>query len=188
MRYGFKSVSMDDISRELGMSKKTLYTHFADKNELVEKTVEKIIEHVENQFKAIMDQAPNPILASLEIASFISNLKNSLNPGSLFDLKKYFKNAWDKVEEFRLNFAFESISKNLRNGKEKQLFKAEIDIELTSRIYAHLMDFLVDPDLNIYQNYEQRAVHFELLKYHMRSICTDEGMEIFNNEIINYTR
>ena len=106
MKYGFKSITMDDMSRELGISKKTLYQYFEDKNDLVNQTVKQHLEDQMDECKTLEERKNDPITFMLNITDSVSSKRRQINPGVLFDLKKYFKPAWDKLHDFKTNYIF----------------------------------------------------------------------------------
>ena len=183
MKYGFKSITMDDMSRELGISKKTLYQYFEDKNDLVNQTIKQHLEDQMTDCKMLEDKKNDPITFMLNITDSVSSKKRQINPGVLFDLKKYFKPAWDRLNEFKTNFIFENVLHNLETGKSKGYYHKDINEKLIARVYVHLVDFLMNPDEHMNEAKNFHEVHFEIMKYHLRAICTEKGLKILNEKI-----
>lgn len=183
MRYGFKSITMDDISRELGISKKTLYQHFQDKNDLVDQCVDHQIQDMNCNCEEIMGQSEDPISAMLAITDFFGNVVRTLNPSSMFDLKKYFKTNWDKLEANRREFIFNSIYGNIEAGKKKGLYRKDLDTEITSRLYVYLVGFITNPESYDRADMDFKTLHLEMIKYHLRSVCTPKGMELLEEKL-----
>jgi AcrR family transcriptional regulator len=185
MRYGFKSITMDDVSRELGISKKTLYQYFEDKNDLVNQAVQQYIEDQVGMCKSLDEQKDDPITFMLNITDSVSDRQKQINPGALFDLKKYFKPAWDKVAEFRTRFIYERVLSNLEHGMSKGYYHKDINAKLIAHIYVHLVDFLINPEAYMHETKNFREVHLEIMKYHLRAICTEKGLKILNEKLKN---
>jgi len=185
MKYGFKSITMDDIARELGISKKTLYQCFEDKNDLVNQAVENhIICDKENCVK-ILNENFDPIEFLFEMSKSITDNHRRMNVSVLFDLKKYFKQAWDKLESFKSVFINEQMLTNITKGKELGLYKEDINTELAAKLYAHSVEFMMRPEL--YQNIST-DFHFiqqEIIKYHLRAICNEKGLKRLNKILEN---
>jgi AcrR family transcriptional regulator len=181
LRYGFKSITMDDIARELGVSKKTLYQYFTDKNELVDKCVDHHLQNTTCTCDRIMHEHDNAISVMIGITEFMGNMLRMLNPSALYDLKKYFKPSWDKLEANRREFIYRSIKQNIESGQRKGFYRKDINVDYTCMIYIHLVSMLIDPELYS-PNVELRTLHLEIIRYHIRSICTPKGLEIFEEQ------
>ncbi|MFN4973290.1 MAG: TetR/AcrR family transcriptional regulator [Bacteroidota bacterium] len=184
LRYGFKSITMDDISRELGISKKTLYQFFTDKNELVHQCVDHYLHNLNsmcNQITVVKDV--DAIEVMLRIAEQVRQMIRQVNPSSLFDLKKYFKPAWDKLEADRRGFIKQLIKENLEHGIKKGLYRKDLDTEITANIYIHLTGLLTDPDNYEHHGMDIRTMQIEIIKYHLRSICTAKGQEMLEEKL-----
>ncbi len=180
LRYGFKSITMDDIARELGISKKTLYQFFEDKNMLVDETVSRHIDQEINACKEICQTIENPIEFMLTITDSFGDIKKQINQSILFDLKKYFKPTWDKLNKFRVEFIYNQVLENIKRGKAIGIYHADLEDELTARFYIHLVDFMMNPDNHTHPSYDFKKVHAEMMKYHLRAICTDKGQKVLN--------
>lgn len=187
LRYGFKSITMDDVSRELGISKKTLYQHFTDKTELVNACVEHYLGKVNECCNTIIAQKDDAISILLEITRYMSEMLKSVSASSLYDLKKYFKESWDKLEANRQQVIYESILFNLDLGIRKGLYRKDIRPEITARIYVHLAGMLIDPD-HFGPDPDIRAIHIEIIKYHLHAVCTPKGQEILQEKLKTLTK
>lgn len=182
LKYGFKSITMDDVARELGISKKTLYQHFSDKNDLVNQCVENHIACMNSRCDHIMIENENAIATMIGITEYVGKTLRALNPSALFDLKKYFKPAWDKLEKNRSSYIYENIKKNIELGQRKGLYRKDFDINIVCEIYVYLFGMLINPD-NANPNIETRQLHLEMIKYHLRSICSQKGLEILDEQL-----
>ena len=177
LKYGFKRVPMDEISNELGMSKKTIYQFFADKNSLVSETVARHISMEKNACSCILHEQENPVAFMLAITDTFGDLKKQINPSVLFDLKKYFKESWDILNQFRIDFIFNQILRNLKEGKAQGYYQSNFNEILIARFYIHLVDFMINPENYHTEEFDFRQVHAEMMKYHLRAICTEKGLK-----------
>ncbi len=178
LKYGFKSITMDDISRELGASKKTLYQYFKDKQDLVQQCMEHQLADMNGQCDLIRKTSEDPITAMLDITEFIGSFIRVLTPSAMFDLKKYFKGEWDKLESNRKEYVLQSVTENIESGKKKGLYRKDIDTTATAKIYTTLIKLVTDPDNYEFSDMDLKALHLEIIKYHLRSICTPKGIEL----------
>lgn len=183
MRYGFKSITMDDVARELGVSKKTLYQFFADKTDLVNQCVDHYLEKMNATCSHIMAKKElDAINAMLEITEQVRAILAQVNPSSMYDLKKYFKPAWDKLDADRRGFIRNNIRENIALGIKKGLYRKDIDLEIISHLYVYLVGFLTDPE-KYDPAIDIRTLHMEIVKYHLRSICTIKGLEVLEEKL-----
>lgn len=177
LRYGFKSITMDDISRELGISKKTLYQYFSDKNHLVNQVVEHHLNDERDLCCKIEDEEKDPIAYLLAISNNFSSEDKHINTAVLYDLKKYFKEAWDKVDSFSSEFIYDQVLKNLIDGKEKGLYRKEMNERIIALHYVHMIQFMVNPENYQKEERDFQVVHKELMQYHLHGILTDKGLK-----------
>jgi AcrR family transcriptional regulator len=177
LKFGFKRVTMDDISNELGMSKKTIYQFFSDKNNLVSETVLRHISMEKNACDCLLHQQENPVAFMLAITDTFGDLKKQINPSVLYDLKKYFKESWDILNEYRVEFIFNQILQNLKEGRDKGFYHSNFDEVLIARFYIHLVDFMINPENYALEKFDFKTIHSEMMKYHLRAICTEKGLK-----------
>lgn len=177
MRYGFRSITMDDISRELGISKKTLYQYFTDKNDLVNQTVENHLEAERETCLQLAKTEKDPIAFLLAISENFGDEAKHINTAVLFDLRKYFKEAWDKIEAYSKEFIYGQVLHNLEQGKAKGLYRKEMNERVIALYYVNMIQFMVNPDSYQKEIREFQIVHRELIMYHLHGILTDKGLK-----------
>lgn len=177
MRYGFKSITMDDISREMGISKKTLYQYFTDKHDLVNQAVENRLNSEQQTCLDLVKNEKDPIAFLLAISNNFGDEAKHINSAVLFDLRKYFKDAWDKIDAYSKEFIYGQILQNLIDGKEKGLYRKEINERVIALYYVNMVQFMVNPE-----NYQKEVrdfhlMHSELVMYHLHGILTEKGLK-----------
>ena len=150
-KYGIKSVTMDDVARELGMSKKTLYQYIENKNDLVSKVLDYHLFEKDCSFKKISKKNLNAIEELLEVGVQIIKSIKDYNPSTEYDLKKYYPELFKKLHTVRKERMFESIIKNIQKGKKEGLFRDDLDEEIitkmqTSRFLNMSSDEFFDQD------------------------------------------
>src|ERR1035437_7762352 len=135
MQFGIRSQTMDDIARELGISKKTLYQYVTDKEDLVQKT---FFLHFENEkccIKTIHDNYVNAIEEMFEISKHVSEHLKVIHPSINYDVKKYHPNAWKIFLEYRNKFIYKTISENMEKGIKEELYRQNLNIPVLTRLY-----------------------------------------------------
>lgn len=177
MRYGFKSITMDDVAREIGISKKTLYQYFTDKNDLVNQVVDNHLETEREFCMNLVRDEKDPIAFLLTISDNFGNEAKHISTAVLFDLRKYFKEAWLKIEGYSKEFIYSQVLDNLEQGKAKGLYRKDINDKVVALYYVHLIQFMVNPENYQKEVKDFHTVHQELIKYHLRGIATEKGLK-----------
>lgn len=176
MRYGIKSMTMDDIARHLGVSKKTLYLYVTDKNDLVEKVMLSIVNRERAITREMCDNNPNAIDMLFELTKDVSKKFGQIHPSINYDLQKYHPKAWGIFEEFRTVFVANCIEENITKGIEQGLYRSNLDPYVIARLYAVKMDMCMDGNVFPPDRYNFKSIHLELMRYHIRGIASDKGM------------
>lgn len=145
MRYGIRSVSMDDIANNLGMSKKTLYQYFADKDELVEAVVDRHINLVEGDCVNCQEQASDAVHEIFLTMQHIMQEFNNMNPMLLYDMEKFHFNAYQRFKNYKDKFLLQMVRKNIEWGIKDELYRADLDVDTLSkyRIESMMIPFNV---------------------------------------------
>jgi TetR/AcrR family transcriptional regulator, cholesterol catabolism regulator len=177
MRYGFKSITMDDIAREMGISKKTLYQYFTDKHDLVNQAVEHHLSTEKEYCLNLVKNEKDPIAFLLAISDNFGDEAKHINSAVLYDLRKYFKEAWDKIEAYSSEFIYGQILQNLADGKAKGLYREEMNDQVIALYYVNMVQFMVNPENYQKEVRDFHTVHQELVLYHLHGILTDKGLK-----------
>lgn len=133
MQYGIRSVSMDDIANNLGMSKKTLYQYFADKDELVEAVVDGHISVVESDCISCRNGATDAIHEIFLTMEHIMEEFNNMNPMLLYDLEKFHFKAYQRFKGYKDKFLLEIIRNNIEWGMQDELYRPDLNIDVLSK-------------------------------------------------------
>ena len=188
MRIGIKSVSMDDIARELGVSKKTIYKHFSDKKDLVLKVIETDMEREMLSCNTCYNTDENAVQKMIDISKHISHQHKDINPTVIFDLQKYYPSAWAKINTFRTDFISNKIIQNIEEGQNETLYRQEIKPKIAAAMYVTLIQGMMQQMIQGDNNYDFKTLHLQMVSYHLFGICTQEGrsyLEQHINEITN---
>ncbi|HET9429663.1 MAG TPA: TetR/AcrR family transcriptional regulator, partial [Chitinophagaceae bacterium] len=130
MQYGVRSVSMDDIANHLGMSKKTLYHYYADKDELVEVVVDAHINKIQGDCLDCRKDALNAVHEIFITMDRIMAEFNNMNPMLLYDLEKFHFKAFRRFKEYKDNFLAELIRKNIEWGIRDELYRHDVNTDV----------------------------------------------------------
>jgi AcrR family transcriptional regulator len=178
LRYGIKSVTMDDLARDLGISKKTLYLHFEDKKDVVRKVVHHIIEHQKCGINEVLGQQGANAIDKLMMMTrfFAEHLKNS-NASLTYDLEKYYPEVWIEVIEFKREEVFRHIMDNINEGITENLYRADLDYEIIARAYVSRMEMYQTELWEPLSKYPLEVVFRTLFIYHIRGIANNNGLK-----------
>ncbi len=178
MRLGVRSVTMQQIAQELGISKKTLYLHFENKADMVHKAIEFYIEMEKEAIDEITDVDKNAIEEFVEIGRYVIKHLRQVNPTGAYDLKRLYPQTWELFEEHKL-FIASTIQTNLEKGIEQGWYRNDFNIEIITRLYVSKIDSIID--INVFPAYFSKAdVYIELLKYHIHGVASETGETYFN--------
>ena len=175
MKYGIRSVSMDDIAAQLGISKKTIYQYFADKNDLVLAVVDEDIRDLQENCMKCGINAGNAIEEIFLTMEMIQELLRNMNPMVLYDLQKFHFEAYKKWIEHKNNFLLVSIENNLRNGIREGYYRPDLNVEVLSRF--RLESMLIAFNFEIFQpvKYNLVDVTLQILEHFLFGLVTEKG-------------
>ena len=181
---GFKSVTMDDIASGLGISKKTIYQHFENKNDLVEAVTMNLFENISCGIDEILTLNQNPIKELFTIKDFVmKNLKNE-STSPIYQLQKYYPQIHKTLMSRQFAKMGDCVIDNLKKGIDQGLFRDNINLELIARFYFAGMTSIKDAELFNPIQFGTKEVQETYLEYHLRGITTDKGLIILK-QILN---
>ena len=180
---GFKSVTMDDIAQEMGISKKTIYTHFANKTQLIHETTMHIFEFITHGIDCICELNKNPIEELYEIKKFVMLQLKDEKSSPQFQLQKYYPEVHDHFKEKHFEKMHDCTLKNLERGVAQGLYRENLDIDFVSRMYFIGVNGIKDDHIFPQQKFPKAQIMEEYLEYHLRGIVTRDGLQILNQFI-----
>jgi TetR/AcrR family transcriptional regulator, cholesterol catabolism regulator len=182
-KYGIKSITMDDVARELGISKKTIYLYVTDKDDLVGKFVTNEIALRQEEICKCFKTEFNAIEELFEISLFMNKLIRDQNPATDHDLKKYYPHHYQKIIKVRREGTYNYILQNLKKGKEEGLYRPEIDTAIIAKLYISRVESIHLNDLFTVEEFTSIRLFTELLNYHIRGIATENGITVLNKKL-----
>jgi TetR/AcrR family transcriptional regulator, cholesterol catabolism regulator len=182
-KYGIKSITMDDVARELGISKKTIYQYVTDKDDLVGKFVVNEIKLRQEEICKCFKTGFNAIEELFEISIIMNKLVRDQNPATDHDLKKYYLHHYQKIVKIRREGTFNYIYQNLKKGKAEGLYREEINEEIISKLYISRVESIHLNDLFTVEEFTSLKHFIELLNYHIRGIATEKGIMVLNKKL-----
>src|ERR1700742_5045541 len=140
LQAGIKSVTMDDIAKHLGMSKKTIYQFFKDKNELVIALVNKKLKEDEEQLNAIISSAGNVIEEMINMMKCSEEIFSRINPIVIHDMQKYHPDAWTHFQNFKADVIVHTLEELLTKGINQGFIRPDIDVRIIARMRVNQVE------------------------------------------------
>jgi AcrR family transcriptional regulator len=177
MTYGIKSITMDDMARHLGMSKKTIYHYVVDKADLVMRCVEYDCSEDRRQLEIIVSRKLNAIDENLAISRYIINQIKAMHPSIFYDMEKYYPDAWKKLRLTRQHFASEVLGNNIRKGMEEGYFREDLNVEIMTRLWIARMNVIFDPVMFPMQEFDLAQVYEQMFVHQIRGLASKKGIK-----------
>jgi TetR/AcrR family transcriptional regulator, cholesterol catabolism regulator len=179
MRYGVRSISMDDIARHLSVSKKTLYQYFADKEELVTMVSKSHLERSTKEYEAIRVNSTNAIEELALLSVCMKKDMENLNPGLLYDLQKFHPKAWGVWLDFKNKFIRDSVVRNLKQGIDAGFIRPEVDTEIMAAMRIELVQLAFNPEIFPRERYQLAEVQGQIFDHFVFGLVTEKGRKLY---------
>ena len=183
LKLGFKSVTMDDIADEMGISKKTIYIHFKNKTALVKQCSFFVMERINAGINAICSLDQNPIDELFEIKRFIMKQLENEESSPQYQLEKYYPEISKALHQNQFDTMLECTQRNISKGITQGLYRKNIDSDFIARLYFVGIIGIRDQKLFPINKFSTKYITNEYLEYHLRGIVTPEGLLSLNKFI-----
>lgn len=177
-QYGFKSVTMDDVARRSGISKKTLYLHFDNKNKIVIDAMVWYKDTLCTACDAIMESAANAVEAFVKVKASFDNQYKEVNPLAIFELQRFYPEGYD---QFRKNMERDvaSVRANIEQGIAEGNYRADINADILARFHIESSLLVMMPNMIVQDRYDLRRVNHEIMEHFMYGIMTPKGEKLY---------
>ncbi|MBI9067656.1 MAG: TetR/AcrR family transcriptional regulator [Salinivirgaceae bacterium] len=186
--FGIKSNTMDDIAREIGISKKTLYQHVADKKELIQLVIDDEQQKNESQILSIKENSENEIEELIRINVLIIKFLQNINPAGINDLRKHFKQVYEKAKASYQELFSIAIKENLKMGKNNKIYRPDLNEELITQIHISRIDKIHDANDLWGVNASTPELIKEMTNYYIRGLITTQGEILLNKYIVEFNK
>jgi AcrR family transcriptional regulator len=175
LRYGVKGLTMDEIARHLGMSKKTIYQYVSNKSDLVQKVMQAQLDNEDNFIKGVQKTSKNALEENIRTMTFMCEDLQGLSATIFFELQKYYPESYALFNEHREKVALRRILNNLKAGIKEGLYRKDMDAEIVGRIFLSALDILIDQQRFPSKKYHFYNLYKEFVSYHLGGILTPKG-------------
>ncbi len=179
-RYGVKRVTMDDISREMGISKKTIYQKFKDKDDIIENLISLMLAENLKEIEHISAIAKDPVHEVIETGKYLSKVFSCINPVFIYEIKRYYPKAWKKLEHFKAKHIMHVLESNLKKGIELKIYRGDLNIPLMAHYRLKQFDLAFEPGAFPVDKLSLGEIQVQLLDHFLHGITTIKGHKLIN--------
>ncbi len=176
-RFGLKNVTMDDIATKLGMSKKTIYQFYTDKDSLIDAVVQREIDNdvVECAgHKLISENAVHEVFLALDM---MQEMMSAMNPVIFFEMQKYYPSAFKKMNDHKNKFLYKIIKENIEKGIKEELYREDINVEIITKFRIESIFIAFNTELFPPNKYTLLQIETEMMEHFLHGICTAKGQK-----------
>jgi len=181
LRLGIRSVSMDEIATQMGISKKTLYQHFQDKDQLVDLVLEEQIKQMQAETIQAVHSSSNAIGEIFNTMDMMVKHSSNMNPMVLFDLQKYHFGSFQKFAAHKNDFLFNIISNNLKKGVEEGLYRSDINIEILAKFRLETLMIGFNMDAFPTNKFNVTDVSLVIIENFLYGLATEKGFNMIES-------
>lgn len=185
-KYGVKSITMEDLSAELGVSKKTLYQLVSDKNKLINQVIKEDFINYQAKLKNILSSGYDPILQLIKIHHLTIYFLLEYSPVLEYDLKKYYNKVYQETRILFLELFQQAIIQNIEYGKEIEIYRNDINSEIISKLYISRIEQASKSKIVSLEEFVSEPYRKELLQFHFKGLVNDKGTFLLNKYINEY--
>ncbi len=179
MKYGIRTVSMDDIAASVGMSKKTLYQYYQDKDELVKAVVDAVVEENQCACAGFVEKANDAIHEIFLTMQMMVEMFSEMNPSVLFELQKYHPQAYLGFHKHKVDFIYKCIKDNIERGKREELYREDISEEVLCRYRIESMFIPFNPEFQRSLNkYTLLEIEEQIILNFLFGMVTSKGYKL----------
>ncbi|QKG79300.1 TetR/AcrR family transcriptional regulator [Tenuifilum thalassicum] len=185
-KYGIKSVTMDDVSRNLGISKKTLYRYVTDKNELVDKVIDYEIEQLNKGMNCVEKDRFNAIEELLIVSKILNHKMKAINLSTIYDLRKYYPLLYERLTKARREKMISSVISNIEKGQKEGFYRTDLNPSIIARLQISRIESFIDNDIFTLDEMSSENFFKEVFIYHIRGIANQKGIEFLEHKMRDF--
>jgi AcrR family transcriptional regulator len=183
MKFGVKSLTMEDISRKLGISKKTLYQFVKDKKDLVNKGMSLCLEEEKTVLTKVSVESDHAIDELIGFTRFVNSRLSDMHASVIYDIKKYHSESWELMQEHKQYFVRNSILENSKRGINEGLYRENLNPEIITSLYMLMMDGFFYAEQTFGKNIRLEELHLEMIRYHVRGVANEKGLALLKETL-----
>lgn len=181
MKYGVRSVTMDDVASALAISKKTIYQFYKNKDELVTSISKSHMSEEKDDYSQIEENSVDAIDEICRVSNCFRKHMANIQPKILFELKKYHSAAWQIYMKFKTEFVKNHIKRNIERGITEGYYRSEVNPEILSAFRVEQVEMIFDDNLFPKEKFDFTDVQLQLFDHFVHGLLTDKGRELYLN-------
>jgi len=181
-RLGVRNVTMDDIARQVGISKKTIYQDFQDKKDLVNSAFKRMLDQDHEHLESILDGEDGVIENLVYTSKAMRERLTNMNPMVILEIQKYFPQTWTIFQDFKENVIRKDIVNVLEKGKKLGYFRPEIDSDILSRVRVNQINSVFESREFMKGDKNIAEIQLEMLDHFLHGIFTEKGRKAYKNQ------
>lgn len=185
LKYGIKTVTMDDLARELGISKKTIYKFFNDKNDLIRSIIELKVEMEAAICMNCTQNSENAIDDLFKISKLVIEHFSNINPAVFYDLRKYHPDALKIIEKHKWEFVLTMFKENIERGIQENIYRNDLHPEIIARLYVSSSDAAMNANIFPWPEFKFQEVFTEMIHFQLYGMVNDEGHKYLKQKMQN---
>jgi AcrR family transcriptional regulator len=179
-KYGIRSVTMDDIAKHLGMSKKTIYQYYKEKDEIIHKLMQAHIKKDECTFSESYEKAANIVDEVFSMMKNIQDIFSKINPQFIYELQKYYPQTWKLFKDFKEDFIVKMVEKSIEKGKKEGHVREDVNVKVLARLRMEQIEWAMSPASFPPDKFKILDVQLTLVEHFLYGICTLKGHKLIN--------
>jgi AcrR family transcriptional regulator len=177
-QYGTRSITMDDIATRMGISKKTLYAHFVDKDDMVVHAISRFLQVIQEEERMLRARAANAIEELFEVMNMMDERLRNMNPVIMLDLQKFHSRAFLVFQDYRNNSLRTVIRENLERGISEGLYRKDLEVSILTQFRIASAMLCFQPEVFPIAGFEMGKVQRVLLEHFLYGVASAEGLKL----------
>ncbi len=180
LKYGVRNVTMDDLAQQLGVSKKTIYASFQNKREIVIAVANEFFRLEKERSEELSKQSQNAIDELFRIVSWSLNVLKKISPNLIFEIRKYYPEAWLVFDAFHRGYVLDKIKQNLEQGIMEGLYREGLHVEIVASLRVLQIEATLHSDFFPVSKFDPATVQVEVFELFMRGLVSDKGRHLLD--------
>ncbi len=178
LHYGFKNVTVDEIARQAGISKKTLYQEFSKKDDLVLASVKHYNLKNWNEMLALMGASNNAVEELVTVFFHMAKMFKGMNPVCFIDLQRYYSKAFKYMDQFKKTKLHDCIKENLDRGVAEGFFREDMDTEIIARYRMESVFLIMHAGVFPKKEFDLIEINKQIFELYMFGVATLKGHKL----------
>ena len=182
-RYGVRSVTMEDIAKQLGISKKTIYQHFTDKEQILYQVLQDKMVKNQSEMDCMAIGTDNPVEEILHVLTIMQKHMDRVSPNLLIDIKRHYPQAYALFRQYKERHIMQSILDNVQKGIQQGLYRPDINPTIMARLRVEQIELAFNNDIFPTDEFSMMEIQHELIHHFVRGMLTEKGFIIYNQYV-----